>query len=113
MSERTGRGGRNEDAKKNLPDTVVLGAVGYMLDNDTKAKEGSLNLTSLFKTPPPPTEAGSDPAYPSLASVQSVAPATPGHPHTGPKLVTVKAEPLDPYQQSAEVSSEICSSAAN
>ena len=49
MSERTGRGGRNEDAKKNLPDTVVLGAVGYMLDNDTKAKEGSLNLTSLFK----------------------------------------------------------------
>ena len=49
VSERTGRGGRNEDAKKNLPDTVVLGAVGYMLDNDTKAKEGSLNLTSLFK----------------------------------------------------------------
>ena len=52
MSERTGRGGRNEDAKKNLPDTVVLGAVGYMLDNDTKAKEGSLNLTSLFKKRP-------------------------------------------------------------
>ena len=49
VSERTGRGGRNEDAKKNLPDTVVLGAVGYMLDTDTKAKEGSLNLTSLFK----------------------------------------------------------------
>ena len=49
VSDRTGRGGRNEDAKKQLPDKVVLGAVGYMLDNDNKGKEGSLNLNSLFK----------------------------------------------------------------
>ena len=49
VSDRVGRGGRNEDAKKHLPDKVVLGAVGYMLDNDNKGKEGSINLNSLFK----------------------------------------------------------------
>ena len=68
----------------------------------------SLSATDV-PLPPSPTEPSGDPAYPSPASVQSVAPATPGHPHTGPKLVTVKAEPLDPYQQGAEVSSQIFS----
>ena len=49
VSDRIGRGGRKEDAKKHLPDKVVTGAVGYMLDNDYKGKEGSINLNSLFK----------------------------------------------------------------
>ena len=49
VSDRIGRGRRNEDAKKHLPDKVVLGAVGYMLDNYYKGKEGSINLNSLFK----------------------------------------------------------------
>ena len=51
LSERTGRGGRNETVKnvKNAPEHLVKGAVEYMLDPDNKTKEGSLNLNSLFK----------------------------------------------------------------
>merc|ERR1712012_560246 len=49
VSERHGRGGRNEVFKKDASENLVLGVVDYMLENDGKNKEGTLNLTSLFK----------------------------------------------------------------
>lgn len=51
VSERKGRGGRNENINKNVPKTLVLGAVEYMLGNkvcDGEKKQTQLNLSSLF-----------------------------------------------------------------
>ena len=35
--------------KDSAPENLVLGVVDYMLENENKGKEGSLNLSSLFK----------------------------------------------------------------
>jgi len=47
MSERTGRGGRNE-TNNGAPETVVLGAVNYMLGNTADGERPTLSLSSLF-----------------------------------------------------------------
>ena len=47
VSERTGRGGRNETGNKFLPDKVVLGAVGYMLDNE--GNKARMNILPLIQ----------------------------------------------------------------
>jgi len=52
VSDRIGRGGRNENLKTNAPETLVLGAVEYMLDNKVTEdcdKQATINLSSLFK----------------------------------------------------------------
>merc|ERR1711962_36729 len=47
FSERTGRGGRNE-SNYGAPETVVLGAVNYMLGNTIDGERPTLSLSSLF-----------------------------------------------------------------
>merc|ERR1712013_298120 len=47
ISERTGRGGRNE-TNNGAPETVVLGAVNYMLGNTVDGERPTLSLNSLF-----------------------------------------------------------------
>jgi len=52
ISDRTGRGGRNENVKKNAPETLVLGAIDYMLGNkiaEETDNPATINLSSLFK----------------------------------------------------------------
>merc|ERR1712130_220396 len=52
VSDRKGRGGRNENVKKNAPETLVLGAVEYMLGNkitEETDNQATINLSSLFK----------------------------------------------------------------
>jgi len=46
MSERTGRGGRNET--NGAPETVVLGAVNYMLGNTADGERPSMSLNNFF-----------------------------------------------------------------
>ena len=48
VSDRTGRGGRNEDVEGNAPETLVLGAVNYMLGNTEEGERPTLSLSSLF-----------------------------------------------------------------
>merc|ERR1719334_715982 len=52
-SDRTGRGGRNENVDKNAPETFVLGAVEYMcgkrLGEEDEIIKSTLNLNSLIK----------------------------------------------------------------
>merc|ERR1719244_1302313 len=54
LSDRTGRGGRNELSDVSAPEPLVMGAVEYMLGNRVGDEDGSiiqasLNLASLFR----------------------------------------------------------------
>merc|ERR1719186_2239024 len=57
VSDREGRGGRNESTKKNVPESLVLGAVDYMLackssrngEKQEKLQQPIISLSGLFK----------------------------------------------------------------
>merc|ERR1719186_2176662 len=57
VSDREGRGGRNEFTKKNVPESLVLGAVDYMLackssrngDKQEKLQQAIISLSGLVK----------------------------------------------------------------